>query len=409
MTKEKFLKIIQKEKYFDQHKKILIALSGGQDSMTLFNWLHDLRDTLAVNLVVAHVNYGLREAAKTEEKKIRQEMAHLQIPLEVAYYQGQFTEADGRQMRYAFFKEVMKKYDCTALVTAHHRGDQVETLLMRLISGKRLRYLSGIKERQPFANGELIRPLLNFDKSELDAPEYFEDESNQSLNYFRNRVRQQYIPELTKENPQFIKGLTAISREIKQAFCVIDEQIEKLEIIQKRISLTQYHQQIPALKTFILQAYLERFPEIQLNREKFTELLTILERSQQYSSPLVKNYKFVKDADTFYIEEVPTKQENLEILYENPHDDTFFEVYLPASGCIEVRKRQPQDRILIHGRHKKLRKFFIENHISLEKRKGFLVLVDGEIYALANLVLSDLSKALKNGKMVRTIWVRPEK
>ncbi|WP_330844846.1 ATP-binding protein, partial [Streptococcus suis] len=83
-----------------------------------------------------------------------------------------------------------------------HADDQAETVLMRLIRGSRLRHLSAIQPIQPFANGELIRPLLSFKKSDFDNIFHFEDASNQSLNYFRNRVRNTYLPQFKQENPK---------------------------------------------------------------------------------------------------------------------------------------------------------------------------------------------------------------
>ena len=82
-------------------------------------------------------------------------------------------------------------------------------------------------------------------------------------------------------------------------------------------------------------------------------------------------------------------------------------VDLPMEGEIEIRKRQPGDYILINGHHKKLRKFFIEQHVPLEKRENLLILVEKDIYAITDLTVSDLSKALKNDKMKRTLWVKP--
>ena len=92
----------------------------------------------------------------------------------------------------------MKKTGATALVTAHHADDQVETILMRLIRGTRLRYLSGIKEKQVVGEIEIIRPFLHFQKK-TSTNFHFEDISNQKNHYFRNRIRNSYLPELEKK------------------------------------------------------------------------------------------------------------------------------------------------------------------------------------------------------------------
>ena len=101
----------------------------------------------------------------------------------------------------------MRETSATALVTAHHADDQVETIFMRLIRGVRLHHLSAIKEKQKFDKGELIRPLLSFYKSDFPETIHFEDVSNQENHYFRNRVRNLYLPQLEKENPEIRKAI----------------------------------------------------------------------------------------------------------------------------------------------------------------------------------------------------------
>lgn len=404
-----FLKIIQKKGFFTHHRRILVALSGGKDSMTLFNWLYQNQEQLDIELFVAHVNYGLRSVADWEEKQLRKKMAALGIEIEVAHYSGEtFSEEAGRKMRYAFFQKVMEDKACTALVTAHHKSDQVETVLMRQITGRRLRHLIGIPERQSFGPGELIRPLLDFDKFDFDAEEYFEDTTNSGNDYLRNRLRNQYIPALTVENPKFSKAVLDMSEEIALAFSVIKEKIVELDIIRDEVNLKLFLQQSKALRNFILQEYLEKFPDLQVTKPKFDELLWIIERPQQYRSELSKDYLFVKNDKWFAVLQKPSFEgKALDIRYENPKDPSFMPVYLPLTGEVTVRRRLPGDIIFINGHHKKLRKFFIDQHIDLEKRENFLIVVEKDIYAIVDLTLSDLSKALKNDKMKRTLWVKP--
>ncbi|MDT2619806.1 tRNA lysidine(34) synthetase TilS [Lactococcus petauri] len=406
----RFLKLVQQKEFFKEHRRVLVALSGGKDSMTLFNWLYTYRKELEVELFTAHVNYGLRDVADWEEEQLKQKMTELQIELEVAHYDSdeKFSEEAGRNMRYEFFRQVMADKNCTALVTAHHKGDQVETVLMREITGRRLRHLTGIPERQAFGTGELIRPLLTFSKADFDVEEYFEDVTNAGTDYLRNRVRNQYIPALTQENPQFSEAIVSMSQEITLAFSVIKDKIAELEIIKDEINLKLFLRQSRALQHFILQEYLEKFPDLQVSKAKFSELLWIIERPQQYRSELSSAYFFVKNDQYFMIvPNQPFPKKEIEIRENDPKDASFMRVDLPMEGEIEIRKRQPGDYILINGHHKKLRKFFIEQHVPLEKRENLLILVEKDIYAITDLTVSDLSKALKNDKMKRTLWVKP--
>ncbi|WP_276420220.1 tRNA lysidine(34) synthetase TilS [Lactococcus garvieae] len=406
----RFLKLVQQKGFFKEHRRVLVALSGGKDSMTLFNWLYAYRKELEIELFTAHVNYGLRDVADWEEEQLKKKMAALQVELEVAHYDSgeKFSEEAGRMMRYEFFRQVMEDKKCTALVTAHHKGDQVETVLMREITGRRLRHLTGIPERQVFGSGELIRPLLTFNKADFDAEEYFEDVTNAGTDYLRNRIRNQYIPALTQENPQFSEAIIDMSQEISLAFSVIKDKIAELDIIKNEINLKIFLRQSKALQHFILQEYLEKFPDLQVSKAKFSELLWIIERPQQYRSELSSAYFFVKNDQHFMIvPNQPSPKKEIDIREEDPKDPSFMRVDLPMEGDIEIRQRQPGDYILMNGHHKKLRKFFIEQHVPLEKRENLLILVEKDIYAVTDLTVSDLSKALKNDKMKRTLWVKP--
>ena len=175
MTDRDFLNHLLKRGYFKNHSKVIVALSGGLDSMFLFHLLSTYKNELNIELVVAHVNHKQRPESDEEEEALRNLARQTGTPFYVDHFTGHFTEASARQFRYDFFREVMRETSATALVTAHHADDQVETIFMRLIRGFRLHHLSAIKEKQKFDRGELIRPLLSFYKSDFPETIHFED------------------------------------------------------------------------------------------------------------------------------------------------------------------------------------------------------------------------------------------
>ncbi|MDR0297546.1 MAG: tRNA lysidine(34) synthetase TilS [Streptococcaceae bacterium] len=404
---DKFLKIVRAQGFFDSSKKIVIALSGGKDSMTLFQWLYNLRETLGVTLFCAHVNYGLRAPADSEEAQLRELMARLSVPFFVKKFTGKFTENSGRDFRYAFFKDVMAQTGATTLVTAHHKNDQAETFLMRATAGRRLRHLSGIAARQPFASGELVRPLLNFEKSELDATIFFEDATNAENEHFRNRVRNQILPALERENPRVVEALSRLSDEVGLYLSAVNEQIGELPDV---MSLIDFRQLSPVWKNVTLQKYLEKFPDLQLSRAQFDEVVSILERTPQYRHPLTKTYQLTKTADSFFITSVSCSRPSfLEIVTENPNNSTFLEITLPSVDY-QIRKRQEGDKITLHGSHRKLKQFFIDEKTPLEMRALPLIASKHEVLAIPALgVTSDLSKGAKNAKIKTIIWVKIRK
>ena len=117
-------------------------------------------------------------------------------------------EAAAREFRYHFFAETMTLQSYDWLLTAHHADDQMETMLMKMVREGRLQNASGIKRKQPFGNGYLIRPFLTIAKEEIRdyarrrGIAYFEDETNQQTLFQRNRLRHQAVPLLKAENPR---------------------------------------------------------------------------------------------------------------------------------------------------------------------------------------------------------------
>ncbi len=171
----------------------ILAVSGGVDSMCL---LHFFRNK---EIVVAHVNYGLRENAIFETKLVENYCKDNNIIFECAFApqfkKGNFQE-EARKFRYHFFSQLCLKYECNQVVVAHHLDDVIETYFMQLNRGSIPEYY-GIKEYSNIENIEVYRPLLNYTKEELyeyaqlNTIPYLEDDSNFELKYTRNKIRNQ--------------------------------------------------------------------------------------------------------------------------------------------------------------------------------------------------------------------------
>ena len=142
MRDRDFLNHFLEKGYFKHHSKVVVALSGGLDSMFLFRLLSTYKKELGIELLLAHVNHKQRLESDNEEHELRKLAEQAGVPIYVANFSGVFTESRARQFRYEFFRDVMRETSSTALVTAHHADDQVETIFMRLIRGGRLHHLS---------------------------------------------------------------------------------------------------------------------------------------------------------------------------------------------------------------------------------------------------------------------------
>ncbi|HFI0119656.1 TPA: tRNA lysidine(34) synthetase TilS [Streptococcus suis] len=418
--KNRFLKVTQEGHFFDKHEKVLVAVSGGLDSMNLFHLLYQNRQELGISLGLAHVNHGQREESVSEESYLKQLAEDSKVPFFLSHFEGTFSEETARKWRYAFFAKIMEQEGFTALVTAHHANDQAETVLMRLIRGSRLRHLSAIQPIQPFANGELIRPLLSFKKSDFENVFHFEDASNFSSTYFRNRVRHGYLPQFKQENPKIEKALCHLSDDTDNLLQALRDLTDHLSVTD----LTSFRQQTQAVQTYLLEEYVETFPDLQLSRPQFNELLHILQSKANYRHLLKNNYILEKEYDSFKIYKIgPQTDEPKEpVMVESegifsygsyifslnhPLENAEQILHFPSEVPIRLRGRQAGDTILINGVNKKLRRWFIDNKIPQQIRQEAIIIEQaGEIYGIANLASSDLSKSIKNDIIKATLYIK---
>ena len=199
---------------------ILVALSGGGDSMALLSVLEKLAQERDLHLHAAHFNHQLRgEESQRDETFVTEWCEKRNIPLIIgqgdvaqeAKEQGKGVEETARAMRYGFLTQAAQDLGADKLATAHHADDNAETVLLHLVRGAGLDGLTGI----PPVRGILIRPLLAIPQSDIAAYleqegiPHVEDSSNFDLTYARNRLRQEVVPVLQELNPAFISTLTA--------------------------------------------------------------------------------------------------------------------------------------------------------------------------------------------------------
>lgn len=191
--------------------RVMIAVSGGPDSMALSHilWRYVREESARENsLVLTHVHHGVRKESDDEVELVQQMAKKWDIPClihcfdakQYAKSTGQSFQAAAREWRYARWKEDMIQEECSLLATAHHLGDQAETILYRMLRGSGTAGLAGMYP----SKGSIIRPLLTFKKSEIlnycgsEAVPYALDRSNEETIYVRNRIRLELLPELEK-------------------------------------------------------------------------------------------------------------------------------------------------------------------------------------------------------------------
>lgn len=235
------LEILSKPINIENGDKILLAVSGGPDSMALLDIARRQSEEEAFDFAVAHINHSLRKQADIEEKAIEDYCKTFDIPfyskkvdLNEDLYKNLTLEEAGREARYTFFDELASKYDFNKLLTAHHLNDQAETVLMRLIRGSGPEGLIGIKEESKLNNLQILRPFLNYSKDDLkeycvkNSVKYFEDQSNKDNQYTRNFIRNKIIPELEENNIKAQENIVRSMDLVKEQNDFYNEIIENI-------------------------------------------------------------------------------------------------------------------------------------------------------------------------------------
>ncbi|NQV13740.1 MAG: tRNA lysidine(34) synthetase TilS [Parcubacteria group bacterium] len=236
MLQDQAQKTITEHKLITPGDKIIVGVSGGPDSVCLLYFLSELQAELDLNLVVAHVNYGLRgEESDRDEIFVKKLAGKYNLPCKILHppadqKKSTNLEANLRDIRYKFFQDLRTKEKADKIAVAHNRDDQAETILMFFLRGSGLKGLSGMDYQQ----GKIIRPLLDCSRQDILAYlkanklDYHEDKTNQDTKYTRNKIRHELIPYLEKEyNSNLRETLTQASRITRDEHQLINELVKK--------------------------------------------------------------------------------------------------------------------------------------------------------------------------------------
>src|SRR6056297_3490586 len=208
IMKSRFKDFIEKNNLLNNCKSLLIAVSGGPDSLAMLNLFYKLSDDFEIKIAAAHLDHMFREESSAEsdfvEKFARDKGIEFfrkseNLP-ELIKKQNISAEAAARKVRFNFFREIMNKYNYDLLALAHHRDDQAETVLLNLFRGTGLQGLSGIQPKAKLEGLKIIHPMLCFNKEKiLDYCKEQElkprfDSSNTKNIYSRNIIRNEIFP-----------------------------------------------------------------------------------------------------------------------------------------------------------------------------------------------------------------------
>ena len=233
---KKFKETIKKYKLIQKHDTILVAVSGGPDSLALLLLLFNLKAKLGLTLHIAHVDHGLRKDSPSDALFVESWARKLDIPISMVRLNSKLKDRKGsleeiyRQARLDFLIKTADKIKADKIALGHNLDDQAETILMRLLRGTGLSGLSGISTKRKIGNQIFIRPLLETSRKEIEAflkrkkvkPRI--DSTNKQEVFFRNKIRHKLVPLLKKEyNQNIVEVLANLAESISYDYEYLDQ------------------------------------------------------------------------------------------------------------------------------------------------------------------------------------------
>lgn len=408
---------IEKDNLIPRGKAVLLAVSGGPDSVALTSILVELRPHYNWRLGIAHVNYQTRKGESAAEERLVKRLAKgYNLPFfgkkfEKNNQRGNLEECF-RQFRYDFFNQLAEQHRFDLVATGHQQDDQAETALMFLLRGSQRRGLGGMRRKY----GRIVRPMLGVSRENIihylksQELDWAEDSSNNSLALKRNWLRHELLPKIEKEcQPQIKRILASNAQIMREEDDFLQELSEKAydQVTSKERGRWIDRQEWANLpKTLQRRVFLLAIGRLGGNRDKFGQ--SQVERVLDFMSELKNGKKLSlpgglqlsQDYDKFLIR--PVKKEGAtrrkikvcegviywsedfkfrvkKVSFTGEDRKAVFYARQPRGGGLYLRNRRLGDRLDLAGKVKgsqKLKKYFIDHKVSRDQRENWPLLVD---------------------------------
>lgn len=393
---------------FLKESKILIAISGGLDSVVLGHLCYQLK----LNIAFAHCNFNLRGNESDEDEAFVLQLAEeLNIECFVEHFDTlayakankQSTQMAARNLRYNWFKELANVLEFDYILTGHHADDNLETFLINLSRGTGLEGLTGIPE----INDSVVRPLLSFSRDEIESfakqneLQWRDDSSNTSTKYLRNKLRHEVIPILKGINPQLLQNFGKTQDYLKGAHDIIDDRMDTIsEQVISTINEEEIHFDIAKLNALNNpKAYLYEFLKGYgftawndvydlLSAQSGKQVLSATHRLIKNRTILILSYLKVLSQQETIIEEYVTRAETTVGVLKFDETDTFDSkgnavIFVDKSKLVfplTIRKWQEGDYFYPLGMtgKKKISKYFKDEKLSLIDKENVWLLCSGD-------------------------------
>ncbi len=318
-----FYQHLQTQFPFLENKKLLLAVSGGLDSMVLLHLLQQLPYTIAI----AHCNFQLRGIESFEDQSFVQNYA---LQHQIPFYYTQFdtqafandyklsTQVAARELRYDWFYEQLELHQFDFVLTAHHADDNLETFLINLSRGTGLDGLSGI----PAQNDTVLRPLLPFSRAAIEEYakannlQWREDSSNASDKYLRNQIRHHLVPMLKELNPDFLKAFGMTQEYLQQAQELVSDAASMVyQQVAREEEDTIYFDLKQLLRLPNYASYLYQWLK-EYGFSAWDDIYNLVD-SQSGKQVFSSEYRLLKDRDFFILSPIQEPEKEIYFIEKN--------------------------------------------------------------------------------------------
>ena len=396
---------------WNKEDKIAIALSGGVDSIVLFHLLVTEYKDSYKELVVFHINHGLREESYEEAEFVEKFVKDF----DVKFYKEELNMSDlerdshtseemlARELRYQAFNKMAKLEGVTKLLTAHHKNDQVENILMRLLTGRSIDHSLAICEEIEIAGLTIYRPLLNSLKAELEeyAKEknlhYYVDATNFDTDYTRNNIRHNIVPLLNDINSgsfdnliNFANYYQNINNNLKKAILsnkdnyIFSRDEDKISLVKDKFLELNEEEMYFLLKDLIT----DELGVFDVKQKAIFDVVSSLKKnSGNKSYDLKNNLKIISQYETLYIHKIEKKcyNDKIEIIIDKICENSVYEFYQnkfiistdakdseigfnKSELPLHITTKKEGDRVRRGEINKKLSRIFIDEKVPKELR-----------------------------------------
>lgn len=338
---------------WNKEDKIAIALSGGVDSIVLFHLLVTEYKDSYKELVVFHINHGLRKESHEEAEFVERFVKDFDVKFYKEELNMSGLERDShtseemlaRELRYQAFNKMSKLEGVTKLLTAHHKNDQVENILMRLLTGRSIDHSLAICEEIEMAGLTIYRPLLNSLKAELEeyAKEknlhYYVDATNFDTDYTRNNIRHNIVPLLNDINSgsfdnliNFANYYQNINNNLKKAILsnkdnyIFSRDEDKISLVKDKFLELNEEEMYFLLKDLIT----DELGVFDIKQKAIFDVVSSLKKnSGNKSYDLKNNLKIISQYETLYIHKIEKKcyNDKIEIIIDKICENSVYEFY----------------------------------------------------------------------------------